>query len=221
MIMHIKSSEKNEKKLEITKRLEELAEEGVLDRTITILNLPAANYCEKRAEIVEQLDGTLKQACEGCVTQGIISKDRLTLEQIKNIIDFFAENYETRFITINGRGDPFEPRLKEETLEKIRYAHTKRIQAYVFTAGNNLDEATCKFLAKHRVNVMISLYGNQFIDADFFSGKEYPSANKPLQSQADIAANLRRLISAYLSTEGQIKDRADKIDITTRIGALS
>ena len=61
MIMHIKSSEKNEKKLEITKRLEELAEEGVLDRTITILNLPAANYCEKRAEIVEQLDGSFQK----------------------------------------------------------------------------------------------------------------------------------------------------------------
>ncbi|MBI4453339.1 hypothetical protein HY636_01730 [Candidatus Woesearchaeota archaeon] len=213
--MHIKS---NEKKLEITKRLEELAEMGMLDNTITILNLPAANYCEKRAEMVEQPDGTLEQSCKGCVTQGIISKNRLTLEQIKNIIDFFADNYGTRFITINGRGDPFEPRLKEETLEKIRYAYTKGIQAYVFTAGNNLDEATCKFLAEHRVNVMISLYGNQFIDADFFSGKEYPSPNKPLQNKAEIAANLRRLIDTYLSTEGQIKDRADKTDITTRIG---
>lgn len=201
-----------ERKLEITRELEKLAEEGNLDDMIAILNLPSANYCEKRAERV-LVGGELQQSCFGCVTQGIKSRDYLGIEEIKRIIDFFAETHGTRFITINGRGDPFNPRLKEENLEKIAYAfETYGIQAYVFTAGNNLDEQTCRMLAENRANVMISLFGNSFIDAGFFSGKEYPSAQRPLQNQAEIAGNLRRLIKAYRENPSQPEEG------TTRIG---
>src|SRR3989344_1170218 len=101
----------SEKKLEITKKLEDLASAGELDNGIAILNLPSANFCEKRAERV-QVRETLQQSCFGCVTQGIKSKDYLGIDDIKRIIDFFSAEYGTRFITINGRGDPFHPKLK-------------------------------------------------------------------------------------------------------------
>lgn len=201
-----------ERKLEITKKLEDMAEEGVLDSSVAMLNLPSANYCEKRAERVF-VDEKLQQSCYGCVTQGIKSKDVLDIDEVKRVIDFFAENYGTRFITINGRGDPFNPRLSEDNLEKIRYAHDQwGIQAYVFTAGNNLDERTCQILADNEANVMISLFGNRFIDADFFNGKEYPAMPKPFQNQAQIAENLRRLIETYRGSERQPEEG------TTRIG---
>lgn len=201
-----------ERKLEITKKLEDLAKEGALDSGVAILNLPGANHCEKRAERI-CVEGRLQQSCLGCVTQEIESKDSLGIDDIKNVIDFFAEHYGTRFITINGRGDPFNPRLKEDTLEKIHYA-TERygIQAYVFTAGNNLDERTCQLLADYETNVMISLFGNGFIDAGFFTAREYPTALKPLQNQAEIAGNLRRLIRTYREHASQPEDG------TTRIG---
>ncbi len=201
-----------ERKLEITKKLEHLARKGVLDSSVAILNLPSTNYCEKRAERV-YVDGKLQQSCFGCVTQGIKTRDRLEMEDIKKIIDFFGEHYATRFITLNGRGDPFDPRLKEENLGKIRYAQERwGIQAYAFTAGNNLDEETCNELADNAVNIMISLFGNQFIDADFFAGKPYPSPPKPMQNQAEIATNLRRLIHTYQQHPNQPKEG------TTRIG---
>lgn len=201
-----------EKKLEITKKLEDLAQEGTLDRGIAILNLPSANYCEKRAERI-YVNGKLQQSCFGCVTQSIKSSDYLGIEDIKRVIDFFAEQYRTRFITINGRGDPFNPKLREDNLEKIRYAHERYgIQAYVFTAGNNLDERTCQSLAENEANVMISLFGNWFIDSNFFVGREYPTAPRPLQNQAEIAVNLRRLIATYKGHPNQPEEG------TTRIG---
>ncbi len=205
------------KKLEITKKLEDLAQEGTLDSGIAILNLPSANYCEKRAERIyvggNYVGGKLQQSCFGCVTQGIKSADYLGIEEIKRVLDVFAEQYGTRFITINGRGDPFHPRLKDGNLEKIRYAHGQHgIQAYVFTAGNNLDKRTCQTLADSEANIMISLFGNWFIDADFFTGREYPTTPKPLQNQAEIAGNLRRLISTYREHPNQPEEG------TTRIG---
>ncbi|MFH1400579.1 MAG: hypothetical protein ABIH41_03605, partial [Nanoarchaeota archaeon] len=149
-----------ERTLEITRRLEDMAKDGTLDQGIAILNLPSANYCEKRAERI-YADGALQQSCQGCVTQHIKTRNQLGIDAIKGAIDYFAQHYDTRFITINGRGDPFHPRLKEDNLEKIRYAHEQHsIQAYVFTAGNNLDDRTCQILAEHEANVMISLYGN-------------------------------------------------------------
>lgn len=201
-----------EKTLELTKKLEELDREGGLDREIAILNLPSVNYCEKRAERV-LVNGRLQQSCLGCVTQGISSSDPLGIDEIKKIIDFFAEQYGTRFITINGRGDPFHPELKKENLKKIGYAHKRYgIQAYVFTAGNNLDHRTCRFLTDNKVNVMISLFGNEFIDAEFFAGKEYSTAQKPVQNRAEIAENLRRLIREYRENSEQPEEG------TTRIG---
>src|SRR3989338_2796591 len=201
-----------ERKLEITKKLERLSQEGTLDGCIAILNLPSANYCEKRAELI-YVDGELQQSCFGCVTQGISSMNCLDIEKIKGVIDFFAKQYRTQFITINGRGDPFNPRLKKDNMEKIIYAREKYgTQAYVFTAGNNLDERTCQLLAGNEVNIMISLFGNWFIDADFFVGIEYPTASKPLQNQAEIAENLRRLIRTYKEHRNQPKEG------TTRIG---
>ena len=201
-----------ERKLEITKKLEDLAQEETLDRGIAILNLPSANYCEKRAERIE-VGGKLQQSCFGCVTQGIKSKKNLGINEVKKVLDFFAEGYRTRFITINGRGDPFNPSLKDDNLEKIHYAHTQHgMQAYVFTAGSNLDERTCQTLADSRTNIMISLFGNWFIDADFFAGRGYPTAPKPLQNQSEIAENLRRLIGTY-------REHQDKPEEgTTRIG---
>lgn len=188
-----------ELKLEITKKLEGIGDS--LDKSIAILNLPAANLCEKRAEMVRAADGVLEQACNGCISQNIKIGERLPFGKIKKIIDFFSDNYQTRFLTINGRGNPFHPSLKKETLNKIAYASSKGIQSYVFTAGTNLDEGTCKRLAYYEANVMISLFGNKFIDEEFFKGKRYPSARKPLQNKAKIARNLRMLIKIYGSSK--------------------
>jgi hypothetical protein len=58
---------------------------------------------------------------------------------------------------------------------------------------------------------MISLFGNRFIDADFFAGKKYLSAPKPLQNQAEIAANLRRLIEIYSVQPHQPEKGATRI----------
>src|SRR3989338_4174868 len=91
--------------LEITQKLKDMSDKGLLDNSIAILNLPARNLCNKRAEKVIGDSG----------------------------------NYETKFITINGRGDPFHPNIRQETLEKINYAYKNGIKSYIFTAGNNLD----------------------------------------------------------------------------------
>jgi len=201
-----------EKKLEITSKLEKLAVEGTLNSKIAILNLPSANFCEKRAEKIEVGEVT-QQSCLGCVTQGITTREAIGIGEVMRIIDYFAEQHGTRFITINGRGDPFHPKVADLNTEKIKYAHERYgLQAYVFTAGNNLDEKLCRFLVDHESNVMISLFGNKFIDADFFSGRKYSSSPKPLQDCNMIATNLRRLIVAYAESKGQPEAG------TTRIG---
>ncbi len=184
-------------KLEITKKLEDLGDKLDRDDFVAILNLPDANLCEKRAELVVSDNGELEQSCKGCVTQGILRGNMLSMDEIKEAIDYFARNYGTQFITINGRGDPFHPNLKERTLEKIGHAAELGIQSYVFTAGGNLDEQVCTDLADNRVNVMMSLFGNRFIDADFFEGKSYSTSTGRIQNQSLIAENLRRLIRTY------------------------
>ena len=202
-----------ETKLEITHELEKLAEEDKLDSKIAILNLPTANYCEKRAERVLNEQGELEQSCLGCIHNELKSTSRLSKDRIEEVIDYFAKNHGTKFITINGRGDPFFPTLKPETVHKVQYAYQNyNIQSYIFTAGDNLDEQTCRILAESDANITISLFGNKFIDADFFAGKEYASAEKPLQNQANIAENLRRLISTYRASPNQPKEG------TTRLG---
>ncbi|MBS3175285.1 hypothetical protein J4440_05365 [Candidatus Woesearchaeota archaeon] len=198
--------------LEITQKLKDMSDKGLLDNSIAILNLPARNLCNKRAEKVIGDSGNLEQACDGCVTQAIRNDGTLSLQRIKKIIDYFATNYETKFITINGRGDPFHPNIRQETLEKINYAYKNGIKSYIFTAGNNLDITLSEFLAEHEVNVMISLFGNKFIDAEFFNKKKYFHRIRPLQNEAEIAANLRNLINYYRTSKRQPKQG------TTRIG---
>jgi sulfatase maturation enzyme AslB (radical SAM superfamily) len=161
-------------KLEITDQLENM--QSVLNSSVAILNLPDMNCCEKN--------------CKGCVVNDVKydEKKRMSLEEIKEIISYFSMMYGTRIITINGRGDPFHPKVKEYTQEKIRTAFGSGMMSYVFTAGDNLDEEMCEFLAKRDVNVMISLFGNKFIDADFFNGKDY--------GEKEIVDNLRMLIKS-------------------------
>ncbi len=202
-----------ERMLEITYLLQQNKE--TLAERVAVLNLPTANFCKKRAELVRNSAGALEQACYGCITQQIPRGERMSLPQIKEIIDYFAREHQTMFITINGRGDPFHPALAHETREKIRYAAERwDIQAYVFTAGSHLTTDLCSFLAESNTNVMISLYGNRFIDANFFRGKQYSSAQKPLQNEAEIAYNLRRLIETY--TEGTLFAQTE--GNTTRLG---
>ena len=208
-------------KLEITQDLESLGEELENPNLVAILNLPDANLCDKRKEFVLR-EGNLEQACRGCVTQSIKVGEMLPIEQVKAAIDYFGGNYGTRWVTINGRGDPFHPKLRKRTLAKIEHAAFRGIKSYVFTAGNNLDEEVCQLLAEYGANVMISLYGNDFIDGDFFDGKEYDSPVNRLkkllasndaenvlgkalrfgekgllQNEAHIAENIRRLIETY------------------------
>ena len=192
-------------KLDITLGLENLD----LDNSdnIAILNLPGAPFCD--------------HGCYGCVYEKIIEEGPdgvLDNDEIIAVIDHFADNYETRFITINGRGDPFHPKVVESTLEKIRYGYKKGIQAYVFTAGDNLDQRVCETLAEHEVNVMMSLFGNKLIDARFFDGREYQGVT------GEMASNFRRLIEAYptevtrlgmnyVVTEKDIKDPRKVMDL--------
>ncbi len=187
-------------KLEITKKLEDLEDSLYEDGFVAILNMPTANKCEKRAEIVV-VNGEPRQACRNCVTQGIKSGRRLSLHESAVIVDYFADNFRTLFLTVNGRGDPFHPELKAETLGKIGHARKRGMQSYVFTAGNNLDDTTCETLADNEVNVMISLYGNRFIGHEFFEGTVYPKSTGRLQNQAEIAENLRRLMKAYKNSK--------------------
>jgi len=219
-------------KLEIPKKLEDLAKEGTLDRIIAILNLPAEFHCEKFYEKRQSPDGLWIQSCKDCVAEKDIPKTRLQIDKIKEIIDYFASNQGTNFIAIPGRGNPLHPKVREETLEKIRYASTKGLQSYLFSASNGLTEDICRTLAEKGTNVMMSLRGNPFIDAEFFSGKNYPISTGNKQNKARIAENFRRLITAYRESPNQpesgttrlamnyVVTEADLIDNGKRINYL-
>ena len=71
--------------LEITQKLKDMSDKGLLDNSIAILNLPARNLCNKRAEKVIGDSGNLEQACDGCVTQAIRNDGTLSLQRIKKI----------------------------------------------------------------------------------------------------------------------------------------
>ncbi len=185
-------------KLEINHKLEQMRDK--LPKSIAVLNLPVAFHCA--------------HMCKGCVSRRagreMIKKERkeaLPKEDIRKIIDYFKDKYDTKFITVNGRGDPFHPEVKDETYERIMYAFTKGMQSYVFTAGDNLNEPIPTMLAEFNANVMISLFGNGFIDADFFK-----STVKYEGQRAKIAYNIRTLMSIY-----QLCDRKPEEGLT-RIG---
>lgn len=184
------------KKLEITHKLEQLAKspsgkfKNRLRDSVAVLNLPAPYYCEK--------------GCRGCFTRNnpnVIREggEKLPIQKIKEIIDFFAENYGTQFITINGRGDPFHPWIAWDTMGKIEHAKSREMQAYVFTSGDNLNEKICRILAESKANVTMSLLGNPFIDAEFFNGKQYRENNW------EIAENIRRIIREYKKIPGPLE----------------
>ncbi|MBI4164021.1 MAG: hypothetical protein HY512_04105 [Candidatus Aenigmarchaeota archaeon] len=202
-----------EYKLEITKKLEDLGDQLDSDDFVAILNLPDANLCSKRGEMVELPDGARRQACKDCITQKVKLGERLSKGEVMEAIDYFAFEWGTRFITVNGRGEVFHPGIREMTLWKIRYAALKGIQSYIFTPGNDLDQNVSRTLANYGVNVMMSLRGNPFIDADFFDGKTYSVPDDPsLQNPAMIAGKLRGLIMAYKESPKQSEEG------TTRIG---
>jgi MoaA/NifB/PqqE/SkfB family radical SAM enzyme len=184
--------------LRITRELEQLAEEGTLDERIAMLNLPGPNLCGKRLEWRVDDDGELRQSCEGCVTQPLGNRAHwLDDETVRGLIDRFAARYETRWVTVTGWGDPFHPVVKPQTLLKVAFAHERGLGSYLFTAGDNLDQATCDFLARTKTDVMLSLYGNPFLDARFFEGKTaYSSGRGRIQDEARIAHSFRRLIAS-------------------------
>ncbi|MFH1396034.1 MAG: hypothetical protein ABIG93_01425 [archaeon] len=172
-------------KLGVTQKLEELASENSLNSSISVLNLPAMRYCER--------------SCPGCVT-GEMSADpdkRMNYAEILDVMDYFSDHLGTKIVTINGRGDPFHPQVKDETLLKVNHAALKRQIPYVFTSGDNLDQETCDVLASCGANVMVSLFGNRFIDENFFDEKQYSGRN------GVVADNLRKLISTYAQGEWQ------------------
>jgi sulfatase maturation enzyme AslB (radical SAM superfamily) len=192
------------KKLEITRELERMKDGrgtrgsgNPLGENIAIVNLPAPFYCDK--------------GCRDCCSirnrQVIITeqKERLPIQAIREIIGYFAENHGTRFITINGRGDPFHARVKAETLDKVAFAGSLGIRSYVFTAGDTLDETVCRLLACHEANVMLSLFGNGFIDAGLFGNRRYDGGEDV------IAENLRMLMKIYAASP-------QPEDGTTRLG---
>lgn len=205
------------KKLEITKKLEDLRDRLFDEKFVAVLNLPGPNYCEKRAELSAR-DGVVQQSCKGCVTQGLGVTGVMPDNQIRQAIDYFAENYDTQFVTVNGRGDPLHPNVRGQTFLKLQYGRAKGMQGYIFSAGNNLDYYVCKLLADNEVNIMLSLFGNRFIDADFFSGKEYPSAEGRMQDQATIAENIRNLLGTYKEYEKRGLWQTQPEAGTTRIG---
>jgi len=179
------------KKLEVTRSLERQAERrrhslGDAEPAVDMLNLPAAFLCER--------------SCAGCIANhdDIAKKEmlgRLPRWSLYDVISLFAKRFGTRHITINGRGDPLHPLIRNETLGKINYAFTLGLGAYLFTSGSNLDIKACRLLAAHKTNVMISLFGNRFIDAGFFEGKRYEG------EKGRIAANIRMLMHAYKATD--------------------
>lgn len=188
--------------LEINQLMLDLGEE-YLRHNITMLNLPDINLCEKRSEVIEMPDRSQKQSCFGCITQGIGLKDRMTLDDVRLVIDYFAENHGTKILTIPGRGDPLHPLVKDYTFEKIKHAKTRGLVTYIFNASNNLDPYTCELLSNEGVNVIMSLFGNPFIDADFFAEKQYPTSEGRLQNQAAVAENFRRLVQTYRQSSNQ------------------
>ena len=191
------------KKLEITKRLEKIVKpnkniwlSSKLDAPVAILNLPAVYACGK--------------GCAGCIMDdGSIMLDeietKLPIHVILEQISYFARAHDTRFITINGRGDPFHSLVKNETIEKIECAYANAMQAYVFTAGDSLNPELSKFLADHTANVMISLMGNDFIDSGFFEKKQYDGRD------AETAGNLRTLIRTYRESDQQPQPDATRV----------
>lgn len=167
-------------KFEINHKLKQMR--GKLDKSIAILNVPVAFHCEHK--------------CKGCVSRKrtVIRKEQkeaLPREEIIKIIGYFKEKYDTKFITVNGRGDPFHPEVRDETKDRILYAYENKMQSYIFTSGDSLDGQISTMLAEKEANVMISLFGNGFIDADFFKGKKYEKV------QAERAENLRTLIRGF------------------------
>ncbi len=177
------------KKLAITRGLEVAHENGDM-RTgrVLVLNLPAPFYCTR--------------GCRECISKsqpGISNEKQAPLapETIRKAIDLFATGYGTRYITINGRGDPFHPQIREETLRKIGHASDRYgIQSYVFTAGDGLDPELCEFLNDRKANVMISLLGNPgLVDPRFFQGAGHTGF------KGIIAENIRRLIETYRTSD--------------------
>ncbi|MBI2572331.1 hypothetical protein HYV86_00565 [Candidatus Woesearchaeota archaeon] len=195
--------------LEIVADLEQVARAARLDlnQLPYILNLPDVNVCEKRSQYVFENDKKV-QACRGCVTSPFAGDDRiLSLDQSIMILDFAKEHFDIGWITINGYGDPLSGAvmpdgntIKQRTIAKIQHAARLGVRSYVFNAGDNLDPQTADIFVENGVNVMWSLFGNKFVDADFFGGREY---DEPLQlrgtaqqqNPARIAANLRDFIS--------------------------
>lgn len=170
-------------KLEINHRLEQMR--GRLDKSIAILNVPVAFHCLHK--------------CKGCISRKagreMIKKEKkgaLPRKEVRKIIDYFKDRYDTKFITVNGRGDPFHPEVRGDTADRIRYARKNGMQPYIFTAGDNLTGETSKMLSENEANVMISLFGNGFIDTDFFENKKGYK-----EKQEEIAYNLRTLITMY------------------------
>ncbi|OIO65765.1 hypothetical protein COY28_00625 [Candidatus Woesearchaeota archaeon CG_4_10_14_0_2_um_filter_57_5] len=190
----------NQVELEVADRLQKMYLEGTLERSIALLNITRPNICEKRGES-QEIDGQVQQSCRGCVTQGIGRKGAYaSLEQLTGIIDYFAQTWGARVLAIPGQGNPLHPALAQDTMALLEYAfNTYGMIGYTFNAVDNLTEENCRRLADAQVNVMVSLKGNQFIDAPFFHDhpRYSPPTRKGEQDRPRIAEELNRFLDIY------------------------
>jgi hypothetical protein len=77
-------------------------------------------------------------------------------------------------------------------MHKISCASELGIQALLFTSGDHVDPELAASLARHRSNLVVSLFGNPFVDADFLADHTvHPAFSEP------AARGLYYLMSAY------------------------
>ncbi|MBN2121498.1 hypothetical protein JW721_00360 [Candidatus Micrarchaeota archaeon] len=179
-----------QKQLEIMHAMQNIASthngKMSLRRKFRILNLPGTFHCEEQCRKCINREGSAANAHFRELN------GKLPMKATKQLISLFARRFGTKFVAISGRGDPFHPRVAQETMQKIAHATSEGVRSYVFTQGNNLSPQICRFLSNHGVNVMIGLAGNNtFIDEKFFKGAAYGGRS------AEIATSLRTLFLAY------------------------
>ncbi len=128
--------------------------------------------------------------CKHCCNKNAPRTERkLSLIEIKSLLNSAKQDFDTRTLILPGEGDPL---LDENFKNIVRHAHGLGMTTYLFNTLDRVTEELAVFCRDHDVTIMVSFTDN--------NEQRYDDFVRVFGAYERVMENLRMLVDVYEST---------------------